>query len=378
MHDDVPPRARSGLDTIAQGREAASPIVPLKIDAAGRTDVGLQREHNEDAFAVLDRHGLYLVADGMGGHRAGNVASQMATESVQAFFDSTVREDATWPFHYDPALSPEENRLLTSIKLANKSIYEEGARNAERRGMGTTVVGALLNAAAARVFIGHVGDSRCYRVRDGAIALLTQDHSLINEYLRAMPDLPQSQRDELPRNVITRALGMNEVVLVDLRTEHLRAGDTFVLCSDGLSGMLTDPEILATVLANEGDCAATCEALIRLANEHGGEDNVTALVVRAFDPDAPTDSAQRRRPGAEDTRPVVAPEALRPTEAPPAVVNFDDVTLDMPREAVVPKELRDPDIGTRETLSPPEPDAHPPLDEGEDTVEAPSPFAPKK
>lgn len=375
MHDLPSQRTLSGLDTSAQEREAPPPIVPLKIDAAGRTDVGLQREHNEDAFAVLDRHGLYLVADGMGGHRAGNVASQMATESVQAFFDSTVREDATWPFHYDPALSPEENRLLTSIKLANKSIYEEGARNADRRGMGTTVVGALVNLATGRVFVGHVGDSRCYRIRDGAITQLTQDHSLINEYLRAMPDLPQSQRDELPRNVITRALGMTEVVLVDLLSDTLRPGDILVLCSDGLSGMLSDAEILATVLAHPGDSAAACDALIRGANEHGGEDNVTALVVRARDGDAPSIEPQRRAPGTEDTRPVLTPEALRPTESPPAPLSFDDVTLDMPREAVVPKELLAGDTHAEATSSP---DAHPSLDEGaEDTVEAPSPFAPK-
>lgn len=351
--------------------------MPLKIDAAGRTDVGLQREHNEDAFAVLDQHGLYIVADGMGGHRAGNVASKLAAESVQAFFDSTVREDATWPFHYDPTLSPEENRLLTSIKLANKTIFEEGARNPERRGMGTTVVGALINPATERVFVGHVGDSRCYRIRDGAIAQLTQDHSLINEYLRAMPDLPQAQRDELPRNVITRALGMNEVVVVDLLSDKIRPGDTFVLCSDGLSGMLSDGEILATVQAHADAPDAACEALIRLANEHGGEDNITALVVRAIDPAARRGDTKPRTPGAEDTRPVLTPEAMRPTEAPPAIVNFDDVTLDMPREALVPREI-DPDIGTRETLAPPAPEEHPPAsEEGEDTVEAPSPFAPK-
>ena len=351
--------------------------MPLKIDAAGRTDVGLQREHNEDAFAVLDRHALYIVADGMGGHRAGNVASQLATESVQAFFDSTTREDATWPFHYDPALSPEENRLLTSIKVANKSIYEEGSRNAERRGMGTTVVGVLVSLAANKVFIGHVGDSRCYRVRDSSIAQLTQDHSLINEYLRAMPDLPQAQRDELPRNVITRALGMTDVVVVDLRSDPLRAGDTFVLCSDGLSGMLSDVEILGTVLANRESPAATCEALIRLANDHGGEDNITALVVRLLS-DSPADETipvKTRALGIDDTRPVVTPEALRSTEVPPAAgLSFDDTTLD----AVIPREILR-DIGSRVTPVAPEEASHPVIgDDDEATVEAASPFAPKE
>lgn len=338
-----------GLDTLASGRDAPPTNVSLKIDAAGRTDVGLQREHNEDAFAVIDPHRLYVVADGMGGHRAGNVASAMATETVRAFFDSTTREDATWPFHYDPVLSPEENRLLTSIKVANKSIYEESARNPDRRGMGTTLVSALVNLDARRVFIGHVGDSRCYRIRDRSIVQLTQDHSLLNEYLRAMPDLPQAQRDELPRNVITRALGMTEVVLVDLRADGLRGGDTFVLCSDGLSGMLSDGEILSTVLSHEGDPDAACEALVRLANDHGGEDNVTAVVLRVSDDTAPP-PAHRSLTSLEETRPMLSLAAA---------------------ERSLPIAVTDPP-------APPDEPERPRLGDDDDTVEAPSPFAPKE
>lgn len=297
---------------MALEREAFATNVSLKIDAAGRTDVGQQRAHNEDAFALIEQHQLYVVADGMGGHRAGDVASQMATETVRAFFDSTTREDATWPFHYDPSLSPEENRLLTSIKVANKSIFEESVRNADHRGMGTTLVGALVNADAQRVFIGHVGDSRCYRIRDRSIMQLTQDHSLVNEYLRAMPDLPQSQRDELPRNVITRALGMSEVVLVDLRADGLRDGDTFVLCSDGLSGMLSDGEILATVLGHEDDLDAACDALITLANQHGGEDNITAIVIRVSDSGSLRPST-RDPASLDETRPMLTLAATDPS-----------------------------------------------------------------
>ncbi|MFO0625136.1 MAG: PP2C family serine/threonine-protein phosphatase [Polyangiales bacterium] len=328
----------------------------LKIDAAGRTDVGQQREHNEDAFSVIDAHGLYVVADGMGGHRAGNVASQMATETVRAFFDSTTREDATWPFHYDPALSPEENRLLTSIKVANKTIYEESARNPDCRGMGTTVVSALVNLDARRVFIGHVGDSRCYRIRDRGIVQLTQDHSLLNEYLRAMPDLPQAQRDELPRNVITRALGMTEVVLVDLRADGLRGGDTFVLCSDGLSGMLSDGEILATVLSHEGDPDAACEALVRLANDHGGEDNVTAVVLRVTD-DTLAPPPDRAAASLEETRPMLSLAAVERAQ-----------TIAVPEAPTAHDAAPSP-------ASEPE---RPRLGDDDDTVDAPSPFAPKE
>lgn len=292
----------------------------LRVVAAGRTDVGLLREHNEDSFALLHAHGLFVVADGMGGHRAGEVASQLATSAVTAFFDSTIREDATWPFHYDPTLSVEENRLVTSIKVANRSIYEEGARAAAHRGMGTTFVGLLVARQGGRVFVGHVGDSRCYRVRDGAITLLTQDHSLVNEYMRSMPDLPAQQRDELPRNVITRALGMNDVVLVDLHAEDSRENDVYVLCSDGLSGMVSDEEILQVVTAFD-DPEVACRALIAMANDHGGEDNITALVLRLVD--GSKEFVPRRLTSSlEETRQVALPD-------------FSDKTLESQRDQVV-------------------------------------------
>jgi protein phosphatase len=254
----------------------------MRVIAAGRSDVGRVREHNEDSFCVLDQHGLFIVADGMGGHRAGDVASRLATETIAAFFNTTAREDATWPFHYDPSLSAEENRLVTGIKVANKSIYEASSRNREQHGMGTTVVGMLFSPSAKRIYVGHVGDSRCYRVRGGSIEQLTQDHSLLNDYLRAMPDLTQDQKDELPRNVITRALGMTESVQVDVRADEPRTGDVYVLCSDGLTGMISDDEIREIVsCTNAPDELAT--NLVARANDHGGEDNVTAVVARVID-----------------------------------------------------------------------------------------------
>jgi serine/threonine protein phosphatase PrpC len=285
--------------------------VTIRVFASGRSDVGLHREHNEDSFALLEQHGLFVVADGMGGHRAGDVASHMATETLRAFFDSTAREDATWPFHYDPSLSAEENRLLAGIKVANKSIYERSATSDDHRGMGTTVVGVLVSPASSKAYIGHVGDSRCYRVRGRSIALLTQDHSLVNEYMRAMPHLSDAQRDELPRNVITRALGMNERVLVDLACEDAVAGDRYVLCSDGLSGMITDDEILGTMLAH-ADPDEACGALIALANQHGGEDNITAVVVKLVDAQGAAERAAPEAPApkpASSTRETVPPTA---------------------------------------------------------------------
>ena len=136
--------------------------------AAGLSDVGLQREHNEDSFVVLKEYDLYVVADGMGGHRAGDVASRIATETISEFFRSTANEDVTWPFHFDTNLSEEENRLLTGIRVANRQIFERSTRSREYHGMGTTVVGAMFSPQKGRMYIGHVGDSRCYRVSGGA------------------------------------------------------------------------------------------------------------------------------------------------------------------------------------------------------------------
>lgn len=261
----------------------------MRAIAAGASDVGLQREHNEDSFVVLKEYDLYVVADGMGGHRAGDVASRLATETISEFFKSTANEDVTWPFHFDTNLSEEENRLLTGIRVANRQIFERSSRSREHHGMGTTVVGAMFSPRKGRMYIGHVGDSRCYRVRDGAIQQLTRDHSLINDYLLAMPDLTEEQRSELPKNVITRALGMQDQVVVDLQHDDPHPGDVYVLCSDGLSGMVTDEEILKVVAA-ASDIRDACSQLIARANEHGGEDNVTAVLIKIEDhADAPTE-----------------------------------------------------------------------------------------
>jgi PPM family protein phosphatase len=251
----------------------------MRAIAAGLSDVGLQREHNEDSFLVLNEYDLYVVADGMGGHRAGDVASRIATETISEFFKSTANDDVTWPFHFDTNLSEEENRLLTGIRVANRQIFERSTRSREYHGMGTTVVGAMFSPRKQRMYIGHVGDSRCYRVRDGRIQQLTRDHSLINDYLVAMPELTEAQRSELPKNVITRALGMQDQVVVDLQHDDPHAGDVYVLCSDGLSGMMSDDEI-QDIITGSVDIRVACKKLIERANQQGGEDNITAVLIK--------------------------------------------------------------------------------------------------
>jgi protein phosphatase len=285
----------------------------MRAVASGLTDVGLQRDHNEDSYAVLAEYDLFIVADGMGGHRAGDVASRLATDAIAEFFRSTAQEDATWPFHFDTSLSEDENRLVTGIRVANRRIFERSIRSRECAGMGTTVVGALYSRKKNRLFVGHVGDSRAYRVRSRSIQQLTRDHSLINDYLEAMPDLTEEQRAELPKNVITRALGMQDNVKIDLVSDEPQLGDVYLLCSDGLSGMLTDEQIMGVVAAST-DPGDICRRLIAKANDNGGEDNITALVIK-FDEESEARTTQAP-PGPVTQAPPTAPAAASDHERP--------------------------------------------------------------
>ena len=260
--------------------------------------MGLLREVNEDSFSILPEHRLFLVADGMGGHKAGDVASQLATSTIAGFFRETNSgADQTWPFHFDPHRSTDENRLLTSMKLANRRIFDASVRSREVQGMGTTVVGALYDKRSARLYVAHVGDSRAYRFRGGELTQITKDHSLLNDYLSVMPFMTEEQRAELPSNVITRALGMQETVEVDLCQESPAPGDIYLLCSDGLSGMVSDGEMAELMTKRGDDLELLVKNLVQQANQAGGEDNITVVAV-AFsgepgmsEADADTDAA---------------------------------------------------------------------------------------
>jgi protein phosphatase len=250
--------------------------------AAGLSDVGLQREHNEDSFCILSEHRLFVVADGMGGHRAGDVASHMATTEITAFFDATSvdADGVEWPPEDDSRLTPDQTRLVSAVKLANQRIFQASVGNRSVQGMGTTVVGALFNRDDRKIHVAHVGDSRAYRVRAGDITQLTRDHSLLNDYLLVMPSLTDAQRENLPSNVITRALGMQDAVSVDLFFENVEPGDVYMLCSDGLNGMVSDDRILDILHDAGADVETGAKALVAQANENGGEDNITVVVVR--------------------------------------------------------------------------------------------------
>ena len=234
-------------------------------ESAGKTDPGRVRRRNEDAFVVDPP--LFAVADGMGGAQAGEVASRLAAAAFREYREAD-------------ELAPEE-RVQAIIKEANRRIYDRARTDSEVSGMGTTVTAALLSDGG--VVIGHVGDSRAYRIRDGRLEQLTEDHSLVADLMRSGRLTPEEAEGHPQRSVITRALGTDPDVDVDTLVIEAAAGDLFLLCSDGLSTMVSEPDVLRTVeRANTLDEAA--RDLVRAANTGGGEDNVTVVLFR-LEPD---------------------------------------------------------------------------------------------
>lgn len=255
------------------------PLDGLRVRFSGETNVGRKRDHNEDSFYLPESHMLAVVADGMGGHASGEVASRMAVSTISNFFKEGHDEhEQTWPFKVDGGGRKHDvNRLVTAIKLANLRIFEEAQRNPACRGMGTTVVSALFLADG--LIIGHVGDSRLYRLREGTFDQLTEDHSLLNDYIKMKHLTPEELAAFPHKNVIVRALGMKDTVQVDILVEQPRLGDVYIICSDGLSGMVPDT-VVAELIANEPDLDKICERLIAAANSNGGLDNITVVAVR--------------------------------------------------------------------------------------------------
>ena len=251
--------------------------------ADGITDVGLERDHNEDTFRVLNDYNLYMVADGMGGHNAGDVASRVAVETVAEFFRHTESEDATWPFHFDTNLTFEENRMIGGIQMANRSILHQSTMNPSHEGMGTTIVALCFSKTLPIAYLGHVGDSRCYRIKGQEIKQLTRDHSLLSDFMQAMPDMSEEKIQSIPKNIITRALGMQPFVEIDMSRIGIEKGDLYLLCSDGLSGSSSDKEILREIDAADGDMTKATRLLVDLAKSKGGEDNITVVLAYVKD-----------------------------------------------------------------------------------------------
>jgi serine/threonine protein phosphatase PrpC len=253
------------------------------IEAFGLTDVGRKRKHNEDALALDAVEGFFVVADGMGGHAAGEVAAKITVETIGEFIAATrQKEEATWPFKYNHELHFNSNRLAVAIEKANERVMAAVAAQPWLKGMGTTVVAGLLNEKI--LSLAHVGDSRAYLYRGGELTRLTDDHSWVHEQVTAGILTEDEAKTHPLKNVVTRALGGGPSVSPDLREMEFSSGDSFLLCSDGLTTMLSDEEIRDSLGENSAKAAEdVCRSLVDLANDKGGVDNITVVFVRIQD-----------------------------------------------------------------------------------------------
>lgn len=241
----------------------------MQLLAAARSDVGRRRPANEDTYALAPELGLYLVADGMGGHRAGQVASGLAARAAVVALRAQ-RDGRRGP----------GDRLRACVEAANAEILSSSRAKPELAGMGTTIVALL--ADGARVALAHVGDSRAYLIRAGAARRLTDDHTVVGELVRRGEISEQAAARHPQRHVLLRALGVGRTVEPDLLELAPEAGDLFLLCSDGLTGHVEDDEI-ATLIGAAPDLDAACERLVDLANGRGGDDNITVVLLRCED-----------------------------------------------------------------------------------------------
>ena len=251
----------------------------LKLESGGCTDIGLKREHNEDSILVCDELKLYAVADGMGGHAAGEIASATAIEAFKGFIERCLEDsDLTPPFGIKPELSDEENLIRSAVVMANREVARLAEKDQTFGGMGTTIATLYLSGGWAHV--GHVGDSRVYLLRVGKLETLTQDHSWVNEQVQRNVISKNEARNHRWRNVITRALGDHEDIEADLTSIEVRPGDLFLLCSDGLTTMVDDDAILQCLAETNNSLEAQCGELVKLANDAGGLDNISVVLIR--------------------------------------------------------------------------------------------------
>ena len=247
--------------------------------ASGFTDVGRVREHNEDSILVREDLCLAVVCDGMGGHGSGEIGSRLAAMSIENFFEASIENhDLISVADVFAPLPLPARRLVAAIRKANKDVHAISRTVSKHKGMGSTVVGLCLGDDDM-LHVAHVGDSRCYRMREGVLQQLTRDHSLINEALAMKPDLTPAELAQFPKNIVTRGLGMSAEVQVDIQSHEVMSGDVFLLCSDGLSGMVPD-DSLREFLEFTEDLKEGCELLVAEANNNGGTDNISAILVR--------------------------------------------------------------------------------------------------
>ncbi len=251
----------------------------MEITFAGKTDVGLVREANEDYIQLLPRKNLYLVCDGMGGHKAGEVASRTACQVIATlydkFFDRLLQDEQV---RLPRMFPPSTDVLLKAVRIANHTVYRMSAENPSFSGMGTTIVATAVEKDIVTIL--HVGDSRIYRFADSTLTPLTVDHSWAAELEQSEQISAEEARNLVNRNVITRALGVKENVEIDVAVRKVAENDIYIMCSDGLCGFVDDPDIKHVVAAADGNLDKIVDQLIQLANDRGGMDNVSVVAFK--------------------------------------------------------------------------------------------------
>lgn len=260
--------------------------MPLIHKVVGKTDQGLVRLGNEDYLHLDEKNAVYAVCDGMGGHQAGEIASMTASETIRTLFDhfrNDLLNDSR--LSLDRTLLPSGELLLKSIRLANREIYTKAATDPALTGMGTTIVAVAFEGDVMSV--AHVGDSRAYRLDAKKLQPLTKDHSWVSEMQQNHQLSEEEALSVVGKNVITRALGVRENVEIDYRLMKVKPGDIYILCSDGLSGFADDEDIFAVVDKVRSDVKRIVDDLVQLANDRGGADNVTVVVIEIKQVDSP-------------------------------------------------------------------------------------------
>jgi serine/threonine protein phosphatase PrpC len=244
----------------------------------GRTDTGMVREHNEDCFLIVPESGIAILADGMGGHLAGEVASAMAIDQVAQYLLYAFNEARNARHDSGKDRSFETAALVEAIKAANSAIHQASLAKPEQTGMGTTIVVASFHED--RMTVAHVGDSRMYRYRHGTLTQITEDHSMVQELLRRGLISPEEARTSVNRNLVTRALGVDPAVEVDVSEQAFEDKDIYLLCSDGLNDVLTDEEISALLAQHDDNLESAAQKMIAEVNARGGPDNVSIVLIR--------------------------------------------------------------------------------------------------
>jgi len=253
-----------------------------KIEIVGLTDVGLVRDQNEDSIGENQDLGLAVLADGMGGHRGGEVASAIAVSTILESLDNELKNIKSGDTDEVSGYSLESIAVNDAVIKANENVFTSSNENSQYRGMGTTVVVLLFHND--HFTVAHVGDSRLYRYRDGELEQITRDHSLMQELVDRGFYTTDQARESLNKNLVTRAIGAEESVEVDVLEDVAHPGDIYLLCSDGLTDMLEDAVIKNTIADNSENLEIIATELIRLSNEAGGKDNISAILARPFEP----------------------------------------------------------------------------------------------